>query len=365
MKNSRFIRDRLSMVVYATVLLIAIQCQAAIAAVTVAFSAERSELLCFHGRTLSALDAKTGRILWRQNLPAIIDSSPVVLGRILVWAGNETRYVYGFDLRARKQLWKTPGRSTVLAPGPNGSILANAEGFAAIRSIDSSNGRELWRHKGRSREYIKLIVAADAKAVTDQYIVDASDGKEMKLRLHYPLIALAGMGDLVISLDAAGRLQATDGGNLTALWSKDMFGPTVAASIALSKAGMAVLRYGGYPFTSETGDLFVLDAFSGAIRWKRSVGGEGRKLPADMLEMDDLYLYLTAPAATGSILHAIDVASGKSVWSVENGHGFFGLPLSVAGRVYVASRTDTVYCLNRKDGSQLWSTSLKQQKDSD
>lgn len=82
-------------------------------------------------RDLTALDGKTGRVLWRAPTGRKVDSTPLVIGDT-VYVGSDDRNFYAFDASTGEKLWsfETGGRiSTPPAYGEGMILIGSNDGF--------------------------------------------------------------------------------------------------------------------------------------------------------------------------------------------------------------------------------------------
>jgi len=115
-------------------------------------------------------------------------------------------------------------------------------------------------------------------------------------------------------------------------------------------------------FGSEDGNLYALDAGSGALRWKYATGGDLSSSPA----IADGTVYVLGGDAS---LLALHLADGKLLWRFEPGpqlkfEQFRGDPRSwdiwqssptvVGDRVYFGNGDGFVYALDRRSGKLAW-----------
>ncbi len=108
-------------------------------------------------------------------------------------------------------------------------------------------------------------------------------------------------------------------------------------------------------FGSSDGNVYALDALSGALKWKFKTGDVVHSSPA----IADGTLYI---GSWDRQLYAIDAATGKEKWHFTTGddpdaHNHIGIQSSPAvadGVVYFGSRDSYAYALDAANGQQLW-----------
>ncbi|SNS72193.1 Outer membrane protein assembly factor BamB, contains PQQ-like beta-propeller repeat [Granulicella rosea] len=97
---------------------------------------------------------------------------------------------------------------------------------------------------------------------------------------------------------------------------------------------------------SNDNELFLLDALTGAVRWRfetQSDAGKGsiRHAPAFDLERRQL-----VTGCSNGDIYIIDVDSGRELWTVRTGNTVYTVPLVVNGFAYVGSTDKYMYILD-------------------
>ena len=101
------------------------------------------------------------------------------------------------------------------------------------------------------------------------------------------------------------------------------------------------------------GGLALLDAGSGAIRWRREEIGRITH-PALLVPERDL---LIAGSAEGE-LHALRLSDGRTRWRHRLYEGFRHPPFASRGRLYAVSEANSVYCFDLGRGGERWRAAL-------
>ncbi len=113
-------------------------------------------------------------------------------------------------------------------------------------------------------------------------------------------------------------------------------------------------------FGSGDGNVYALDAASGALKWKFATGDVVHASPA--LAGGTLYI-----GSWDTYFYAIDAASGKEKWRFKTGddaenHNQTGIQSSAAvadGAVYFGCRDSNLYALDAATGKKLWAFNNK------
>jgi outer membrane protein assembly factor BamB len=146
------------------------------------------------------------------------------------------------------------------------------------------------------------------------------------------------------------------------LWAHATGGP-VAATPAIAGG----LVYVG----SYDGRFYALDAKTGAARWKFRTGGERRfeakgvhgLQPHTQTIADPYDLYLSSPVVANGIVYfgsgdgnvyALDAATGAARWKFATGDVVHASPVFADGVVYVGSWDSWFYAIDAATGKQRW-----------
>jgi eukaryotic-like serine/threonine-protein kinase len=112
---------------------------------------------------------------------------------------------------------------------------------------------------------------------------------------------------------------------------------------------------GAVYFGSSDGNVYSLDAGSGALKWKFHTGDVVHSSPA----IADGVLYI---GSWDTYLYALDAGSGAEKWRFKTGedpvaHNHIGIQSSPAvmdGMVYIGSRDSFAYAIEAATGKQVW-----------
>jgi outer membrane protein assembly factor BamB len=116
-----------------------------------------------------------------------------------------------------------------------------------------------------------------------------------------------------------------------------------------------VVEHGLLAFTTNAGDVYVLDSRSGRIRWHRRLGGCAAASPA-FAGTVVLATALAPKPCTGKHgggMTAFDARSGRVRWRVASGPSESS-PLVVRGRTVFGSWDGDVYCVDVRSGRIVW-----------
>ncbi len=188
------------------------------------------------------LDAKTGKVIWKHSLPARAESSPVVVGRSLYF-GCEDGNLYALSTRNGNVRWATGlGGPVKAAPAYYGGVLYVGDYGGYMNAVEAKNGRLVWQTGSLGQGFGTSGAFYSTPAV------------------------------------AFGRVYA--GNNDTRVYSFDRRDGAIAwtystGGYVYSGPAVASTRHTGPTvyIGSFDGNVYALNAKSGEPRWIRSAGG--------------------------------------------------------------------------------------------
>jgi outer membrane protein assembly factor BamB len=271
--------------------------------------------ISYENGSLTAVDAATGVADWRFTIGdhTWLAEPAVAGGRVYTGAGDLLRF-YALDETTGDLLWKIPISGATLPPAvvegdPDPTVYVAAGD--TLYAIDGATGSVLW-----SQEPTPVEGLSGAPAVAD---------------------------GVVYQPDQEGTLHAyaADGG--TELWSVRLANdPLEGVTVDGSRVFVVGLR----------GQLWALDAPTGAVLWKRFVSVDSTPSVANgivyVYSRRDPPIYLTAfREDTGELLWRGELGSGR-LYGYPNG------PSIANGVVYAGSLAGALVAFDATDGTRLW-----------
>lgn len=263
---------------------------------------------------LAALDADTGRELWRVDFDAPLTGSPAVQGNsVYVTAADST--MWSLDIADGRIQWTIPGTPS-MSTYARGSAAAIAGDFVIfptqageLTAVRRSNGGRAWTTVATGR---RLGAASSTiSALTGDPVVD---------------------GGRIYAANQSGRIFAIDARTGQDIWSVD------------EGAFAPVWPVGGSVFlVSDQNRLMRLDARDGSVIW-------AQQLPLYTTERVRRRLGIYpqhGPVLAGGrlwvasgdgVLRGFDPASGETVAQIEIPGGAASGPIVVGGTMYILSR---------------------------
>ena len=159
-----------------------------------------------------------------------------------------------------------------------------------------------------------------------------------------------------------GNLYAVEAATGRQLWRHATGGPV---------SGSPAVADGAVYFTSYDGKFYSLSARSGITRWKFTTSGERRfeargihgLLPRNQTIPDQFDIYLSSPViADGAVffgsgdgnVYSLDAVTGALRWKYQTGEVVHASPAFAKGVVYVGSWDSYFYALDARTGQLRW-----------
>jgi PQQ-like domain len=194
------------------------------------------------GGTVVAGDATTGKLDWKRELHAHLESSPLAVGETL-YLGTDTTDVVALDSSDGSTRWRFNSPAAIKAsPSYHDGRLYVADYEGSIFALEAANGKPLWRTNTTKAPPFGSGGFFSSPAVGFGRVYDARDD------------------GTVFALDQkTGRVA----------WSFDTGGPVYGSPAVAHVPGTPPSVYIG----SEDGRFYALDARTGRPRWVYRVGG--------------------------------------------------------------------------------------------
>ncbi|HEU4393871.1 MAG TPA: PQQ-binding-like beta-propeller repeat protein [Solirubrobacterales bacterium] len=189
------------------------------------------------------LDAKTGKTIWKRSLPSRAESSPIVVGRS-VYFGCEDGNLYALSTVNGNVRWATGlGGPVKSAPAYHGGKLFVGDYGGYMNAVDAGTGKLVWQSGslgpgfGASGAFYSTPAVAYGRVYSGN-----NDGRVYSFE--------TGSGELAWSYSTGGYVYS---------------GPTVANT----RHSPPTVFIGSFD-----GNVYALDARDGGLRWSRSAGGQ-------------------------------------------------------------------------------------------
>lgn len=244
---------------------------------------------------------KLGGIEWKFATGGRILSSPV-FDKGVIYFGSDDRNIYAVDAETGIQKWKFETHNAVAStPAVDSGLVFAASYDGYFYAIDAAKGTLRWKFKtGGERRF-------EAKGI-----------------------------------------HGNQPANQTFWDPWDMF------------LSSPVVGQGAVFFGSGDGNVYALDQWTGAVRWKFKTGDVVHSSPA--YDAGTIYV-----GSWDSYLYALEAATGLEKWRFKTGEdpvlhnqvGFQGSPAVANGVVYVGCRDAHMYAVDAGSGKEKWNFGTK------
>jgi outer membrane protein assembly factor BamB len=278
-----------------------------------------------HGLVL-ALDAATGRVVWRRQLGRCIASSPVITAGALIVGvmaapprcdADIASYVIALDARDGRTRWLRHSRGPVeTSPLVENGTVAFGSWDGRVVALDAATGSTRWT----------FATAGPIKA------------------------GVAGKNSTLYVASYDGSMSALDARSGRVRWTTFAGAPFYATPTV---AGTRVIA------ATTDGVVHALASGSGAVLWTRRIGR---------------FVYSAAAVARGRVfigsydhrLYALDVRTGRALWAHSAPGPVSGAPTVLGRLVYYSScgscsryeanpRARRTFAVEAANGSEVWS----------
>ncbi len=303
-------------------------------------------------RFVCAMDAESGRHLWRSEVPALghLATAESTVFCLSPGKGDRVRLVALDDSSGRVR-WQIAGRGrrrlgspTRPVPTDGGRVCWTVGG--TVHMLDVSTGAPLWSRDASTEALLSPPAVADSSVVvasTDGLLcLGLEDGRErwreelpeeLKGQVR-PLLALSGNRAFLVERDymQPGMLCCMDLESRTVAWKQQVNRPF---SI-LSRNGMVCLR---------GQEVVGYDARNGARRWSRRAQG------CSPLTASDGMVHFVDSAGDGRLV-GVELATGRTAWEIDGVRSCDAFIRS-GGIGYVKTRRGTLHAFRLNSSSKL------------
>jgi outer membrane protein assembly factor BamB len=297
--------------------------------------------------TVRALDARSGRLVWKQTLPGSIDMTPTLAhGKLFVGTHTVPSIFAALDAANGKVLWRTPLHGCVRGePVVVNGIVYEGEscgdpGFChngGMRAFDERTGAIRWKRN----------VTPVAKNGGAQWSPVSYDGRRLYFGTGNICKVNSPLGDAVVAMAPNGKIE----------WSFQAANPLSDDDFG----GGPMVNNGQVFVTNKNGVLYDFEAASGKLLWRKQIGFVDGYGSAGTPTTDGSIIitgvgYRSDPTTTkgppGGGLMGID-GNGRTRWTVLTQNNVFGYAAICNGIAFVDLDSD-VTALDVSTGAVLW-----------
>ncbi|MBN1510806.1 MAG: PQQ-binding-like beta-propeller repeat protein [Phycisphaerae bacterium] len=292
-------------------------------------------------------------MLWKAEGPRAIKAAPVVVGDLVVYAGNDGSVVASDRVTGQQRWVFKTGGEILGTPAWNGEYLVVGSGDGKVYALDGQ-GRQRWVYEAGRPVYGWPVIDGDTAFVGDNggrmHAISLADGSKRWVfeRADFSIESRPAVWkDLVVFGAWDGYLYAVDKSTGKLRWKS--LGPK-------SSDGGAARYYA----PADCGPIVVEEALFVCDRGYRL----GKYDPdGKLVSTWDAGVAGIVPAADGRHFYARTTeshvrkydGSGQVIWDKEVPAGRFPIPPTEQdGRLYICSNTGLLSVLDARDGKTLW-----------
>jgi outer membrane protein assembly factor BamB len=256
-----------------------------------------------------ALDAKTGKELWRYPTNGFVKSIPAVSNGVIYFGADDKKF-YAIDAKDGTLKWvndKSFG-GFIASAAVLGNLVYAIPKDGTFYAFDTSNGEIVW-------STLVGKIAESSPAIGDGVIAFGTDGGE------------------IVVLDASnGKLK----------WSYDTGVSDIKSSPVISDGTIII--------GSNDGSIYALTTEKGNLKWKYSTSDNVESSPS----VKNGVVYV---GSKDSSFLAIDLITGKLKWKFPNSGPVVSAPAISNDIVYFGTSNNFIYGLDANSGQRIWKNS--------
>ncbi len=261
---------------------------------------------------IHAIDAKTGRELWRNQTNGFVKSAPTVADGVL-YIGADDRRFYAMDIKdgTMKWIYKNATNGYTSSPIVVNNLAYEGSKDGSFYAFDVRNGEPSW-------QILTGKVIESSPAMGDGIIVFGTNG------------------GVIIAIDPVTRNEK---------WRYDTGTSDIISSPLIADGTVFV--------GSNDGNIFALATAKGTLKWKYSTGSNVQSSPS----YKDGTIFA---GSRDSNLYAIDAKTGALKWKTQTAGYVDSSPAISNDVVYFGSRNNFLYGLDANTGKLLYRNSTGQ-----
>lgn len=283
------------------------------------------------------------RVQWKFHTGGQVYATPAIAGGVL-YVGSTDGNFYALDLKSGTQKWKFPVGVRVASSAAVGNGLVYFESYSGnFIALNATSGQLKWKFQTAGERRFT------AKHIHGGLPIAEADPDPFDFYLSSPAVwngsVYFGSGD--------GNIYALDALSGALKW-KHATGDVVHASPAIANNTVYIGSWDSY--------FYALDAATGEEKWRFKTGEDPDShnqvgIQSSAAVVDGVAYF----GCRDSNLYAVDAQTGKQKWSFNNkGSWVIGSPAVNAGTVYFAtSDTGMFHALNAQTGAEVFSLEFK------
>lgn len=273
------------------------------------------------GKTLYAIDEKTGNQLWEIKEKSRTSGFAVKDG-VCYYGSEAEKKLFALDAKTGKKLWEFQAPDGMISdPVVHDGVVYAGDYSKNFHAVDIKTGEELWSFKTRG-------VVTGRPVVSDDVIYVGCHGKEdMDNGAIYALSTKRkGLRGLLTRVLWKDRPDGYHGMDVT-------------------------IRGNNLYLSTDDGNIVAMDKESGDVKWKSKPWEKGQMLvvyPSPVVAGDSLYC-----SRVDGTIFSLDANTGDMRWKTTLPGNIHGSPQERNGVVYIGAADKQVHAIDGKTGQML------------
>jgi serine/threonine protein kinase len=285
-----------------------------------------------YDRNIYAVNATTGKMIWKSPTDAGIASKPAIFGQT-VFIGSEDQKLYALSVKNGNIYWSyrtdDPIRSS---PRIHNKVVYIGSDDGYLHAVSTDSGNALWKSEAAGPVRSTALIDSDriyfGCETGEFYCMDLTG--EIKWRNKSKRAVTASpaiIQDEVVFTSVEGHLFALDKKSGWIIWRFRMQKGSISSPLIVKD----------YIFVgSADGYLYCVDAYRPLEKWKFKTEGQVAGSPA--LYEDNIYF-----GSTDGYLYCLDSVNGRMVWKFHTDGPITGTPVLFNHILYIGSMDHKLY----------------------
>jgi outer membrane protein assembly factor BamB len=285
-----------------------------------------------YDRNLYALDANSGRMIWKSPTEAGITTKPAIFEHS-IFVGSEDHNLYALSDRTGAVDWKyTTGDAIRSSPRINNKVIYVGSDDGCMHAISATSGHLLWKAETsgsiRSTVYIDEDRLYFGGEEGEFYCMEVSGNIKWRNKTKRSITSSAVVfQEEVIFSSLEGFLYALDKNSGWVIWRFRMQKGSISSPLIVKD-----YVYIG----SADGYLYCVDTYRPVEKWKFKTEGQIAGSPA----VYENYIYF---GSTDGYLYCLDSSNGRMVWKYQTNGPITGSPTLFSHMLYIGSIDHKLY----------------------
>jgi outer membrane protein assembly factor BamB len=289
------------------------------------------------------------KLLWSAEIGESVESSAAIVGD-RIYVGTQPGLLVALAAGTGAVLWKYEASKLAgvgeSSPAVSGDLVFIGDLDGVLHAVEAATGRGRWTFKTGSEIKSSPAIAGDRVLIGSYdghvYALNRDGTLAWKARTEGPVHSTPAIREGVAYVAGCDEMlrgfRIIDGREVFVMPS----GAYTAASPAM-QGGRAI--YGTF-----ANEVLAVDLTSRQIAWRYT--HPDRKFPFySSAAVTDGRVFL---GGRDKLLHALDAATGKAVWTLTTRARIDSSPVVSGGRVYVGSSDGRMYAADAVSGKQVW-----------